>query len=77
MVKTPAGKYASRHFRVRAGGSKAGWDYHVWLSDRLPFGTVAFEVWHYSEPGGAAPRKYRAEVVRSGKGATSRIPLPK
>jgi hypothetical protein len=71
-VKTPLGKFVTRHMTAEGVIGKRTLEYQGWLTDRMPFGCAQFEV---RERGGLGPARlvFHAEAARSGKGARSEL----
>lgn len=69
-VNSELGRYQARHLATEA--SKPGRCYHGWLTDKVPFGWVRFEV-RAKDGRGGERRLFRAAAARTGDGAVSEV----
>jgi hypothetical protein len=69
-VPSKLGRYQARH--LATDGSGPGRDYHGWLTAKVPFGWVRFEV---RGPGDQGRERilFRAVAVRTGEGAVTQV----
>jgi hypothetical protein len=64
------GRYRTRH--LASEGAGPGRSYHGWLTDKVPFGWVRFEVRAVDDRGGERTL-FRAAAARTGDGAVSQV----
>jgi hypothetical protein len=69
-VASKLGRYQARHLGTE--GSGPGRFYHGWLTDKVPFGWVRFEVRAVDERG-SKHTLFRAAAARTGDGAVSAV----
>jgi hypothetical protein len=69
-VTSKLGRYQARHMATEA--SEPGRSYHGWLTDKVPFGWVRFEV-RAEDCRGGEHMLFRATAARTGDGAVSQV----
>jgi hypothetical protein len=69
-VTTKLGRYRPRHLETEGAGPRRC--YHGWLTDKVPFGWVRFEVRAADDRGGKHTL-FRAAAARTGDGAVSEV----